>query len=149
MGKKLLIATILVFAMVLYAVEIDPFDPVESKAADIYELAMPFFELSNELFEDSGEEVEFGAIMVLAEEKEIEIEPLKEEIQADPNMTDFLINEMDRYITDIQQKYLESDVIDPTDGVNEIVDEMRRELVILKVLRDNWAPRPTTREIEK
>ncbi|RKZ31860.1 hypothetical protein DRQ36_00510 [bacterium] len=96
---KIFVVCSLMLAAIIPAaeIEVEPFTAGEAVAIEIYEVALPLLEACDGLFDSIDVEFTFESIEGVAEEEEIDLEPIKTAIIEDAYMATFALNQLKEY----------------------------------------------------
>jgi len=131
----------LILATAILSQQVEPFTPGEGLAIEIYDEVLPLLIAAEPLIEDIEDiEVDFDDIIAVAEENEIEIEPIREAILSDPYMARWTVTKLKVYSEDnlglakgAKEPELKSAHI-------KAGTEALKHAHILETLIDSWAP---------
>ncbi|MCK5833044.1 hypothetical protein KAH81_05160 [bacterium] len=141
MFKKGIVFFLLLVGTVILAQQVEPFTAGEGAAIEIYETALPLLEACEILIEDINEiEMDFKEIKSIAKDQDIDLDPIEEEIIADPNMTRWAISALELYSKDNLALSESAEEPDSKTAFFNAGLTAYKQAAILDILISTWAP---------
>jgi len=141
---KIFVVCSLMLAAIIPAaeIEVEPFTAGEAVAIEIYEVALPLLEACDGLFDSIDVEFTFESIEGVAEEEEIDLEPIKAAIIEDAYMATFALNQLKEYSEGklAWAKSIEGDEKEFAATLEAAATRATRHAVILAILIQEFIP---------
>ena len=141
---KIFVVCSLMLAAIIPAaeIEVEPFTAGEAVAIEIYEVALPLLEACDGLFDSIDVEFTFESIEGVAEEEEIDLEPIKTAIIEDAYMATFALNQLKEYSEAklAWAKSIEGDEKEFAATLEAAATRATRHAVILAILIQEFIP---------